>query len=142
MYEVDNDDNFAYTRNQLQVVKSDEKRPNSKLQKKVVISEILERYKKGNKIYFKIRWSDGDETEEPRTSLMKDVPGLIEEFEEMEDLEPVIISSQTDKKKLYYMVQWKDKSLTKESRTELNKRFPTLIENYENKFSNFYLATR
>ena len=60
----------------------------------------------------------------------------------MEDLEPVIISSQTDKKKLYYMVQWKDKSLTKESRTELNKWFPTLIENYENKFSNFYLATR
>ena len=142
MYEVNNDDNVAYTRNQLQVVKSDEKRPNSKLQKKVVISEILERYKKGNKIFFKIRWSDGDETEEPRTSLIKDVPGLIEEFEEMEDLEPVIISSQTDKKKLYYMVQWKDKSLTKESRTELNKRFPTLIENYENKFSNFYLATR
>jgi hypothetical protein len=142
MYEIDNDDNVAYTRNQLQVVKSDEKRPNSKLQQKIVIDEILERIKRGNKIFFKVKWSDGDITEEPRNTLHQDVAGLVEEFEEMDELQPVIINSQTDKKKLYYMVQWKDKSITKESKTELNKRFPTLIENYENKFTSLYLTTR
>jgi hypothetical protein len=131
MYEVDNDDNVAYTRNQLQVVKSDEKRPNKKLQRKIVIGEILERIKRGNRIFFKVLWSDGDITEEPRNKLHEDVPGLIEEFEEIDELKPVIISSQTEKKRVYYMIQWKNKSITKESKTEFNKQFPTLVEKYE-----------
>lgn len=131
MYEVDNDDNVAYTRNQLQVVKSDEKRPNKKLQRKIVIDEILERIKRGNRIFFKVLWSDGDITEEPRNKLHEDVPGLIEEFEEIDELKPVIISSQTEKKRVYYMIQWKNKSITKESKTEFNKQFPTLVEKYE-----------
>ncbi len=67
-----------------EVVKSDEKKPNSKLQKKIVFDEILEPFKKGNKWFFKVKWSDGDITEEPRTSLHKDVPGLVEEFEDIE----------------------------------------------------------
>jgi hypothetical protein len=131
MYEVNNDDNVAYTRNQLQVVKSDEKKPNSKLQKKVIIDEILERYKKGNKIYFKVKWSDGDETEEPRTSLIKDVPGLVEEFEDIEKNKPKIMSRFKVKSKIYYKVKWNNGTETDEAKTAFNKLYPTIVEMYE-----------
>lgn len=135
LYEVDNDNNVAYTRNQLQVVRSDEKKPSSKLQKKVVIDEILERFKKGNKIYFKVKWSDGDITEELRASLYKDVPGLIEEFEDIEKNKPKIISRFKAKSKIYYKVKWSNGNETDEAKTEFNKLYPTIVEMYEKLFS-------
>ena len=46
------------------------------------IDEIIDRYKKGNRIVFKVRWSDYPEpTEVYRTSLIKDVPEMVKEFE-------------------------------------------------------------
>ena len=46
------------------------------------VDEIIDRYKKGNRIVFKVRWSDYPEpTEVYRTSLIKDVPEMVKEFE-------------------------------------------------------------
>jgi hypothetical protein len=46
------------------------------------VDEIIDRYKKGNRIVFKVRWSGYDKpTEVYRTSLIKDVPEMVKEFE-------------------------------------------------------------
>ena len=46
------------------------------------IDELVDRYKKGNRIVFKVKWSGYDEpTEVIRTSLMEDVPGMVRDFE-------------------------------------------------------------
>ena len=46
------------------------------------IDEIIDRYKKGNRIVFKVMWSGYDKpTEVLRTSLIKDVPEMVKEFE-------------------------------------------------------------
>ena len=59
-----------------------EVRPTQQSQRKFVVKQLLQRIKKKNKIYFKVLWDDGSITEEPRTSLMKDIPLLIQQFEE------------------------------------------------------------
>ena len=47
-----------------------------------IIDEIIDRYKKGNRIVFKVMWSGYDKpTEVLRTSLIKDVPEMVKEFE-------------------------------------------------------------
>jgi hypothetical protein len=81
MYQLDNNRNVAYTRYQLQVVDENEKRPNVSGQKKHLIDKLTKRFKKNNKIFFTVKWSDGTYTDEPRTNLMKDVPKLVEQFE-------------------------------------------------------------
>jgi hypothetical protein len=81
MYQLDNNTNVAYTRYQLQVVDENEKRPNVSGQKKHLIDKLTKRFKKNNKIFFTVKWSDGTYTDEPRTNLMKDVPKLVEQFE-------------------------------------------------------------
>jgi hypothetical protein len=81
MYQVNNNNNVAYTRNQLQIVK-DEIQPSSKLQQKFIISKILTKERKKNKIFYNVKWSDNSTTLEPRSTLIKDVPQLIKEFDE------------------------------------------------------------
>lgn len=82
----------AYTKNQLLPVKSDEKAPDSSVirpikQKgiqKYVIDKLLERRKIKGKIMFKVKWkgfSDADNTWEPRSVLIRDVPELVKEYE-------------------------------------------------------------
>ena len=47
-----------------------------------IIDELVDRYKKGNRIVFKVRWSGHlNLTEVYRTSLMEDVPEMVKEFE-------------------------------------------------------------
>jgi hypothetical protein len=82
MYQVDNDTRVAYTKYQLQPIHENEVRPTQQSQRKFVVKQLLQRIKKKNKIYFKVLWDDGSITEEPRTSLMKDIPLLIQQFEE------------------------------------------------------------
>jgi hypothetical protein len=81
MYQLDNDKQVAYTKYQLQVVKDDEVLPSTEGQKKFAIKRLLKRFKLKNKIYFEVLWGDGSKTNEPRSSLIQDVPLLIEEFE-------------------------------------------------------------
>jgi hypothetical protein len=81
MYQVNNNDNVAYTKNQLQVVKSDEVQPSTKGQTTFLIDKILSKIKQKGKIYYKVLWDDGSETTEPRSMLMQDVPDLIKDFD-------------------------------------------------------------
>jgi len=81
MYQLDNDKRVAYTKYQLQVVKSDETVPTTSSQNKFVVKKLLRRFKLKNKIYFEVLWGDDSKTNEPRTSLIKDIPLLIKEFE-------------------------------------------------------------
>jgi hypothetical protein len=81
MYQVDNNTNVAYTKNQLQVVKENEVKPTTKGQTKFIINKILEKIKKKGKIFYKVLWDDKSETIEPRSMLVEDVPDLINTFE-------------------------------------------------------------
>jgi hypothetical protein len=131
MYEVDNDGNVAYTRNQLQVVLSNEKQPTTKKHKREIILKILKRIKKGKLISFKVLWKSGNTTIEPRSNLMEDVPGLIEEFEDIEKHKPQIINQFKKKNKIYYEVKYGNGKIVNEPKKEFNKRFPTIIEEFE-----------
>ena len=77
MYQVDDNMKVAYSRGQLQVVSADELRPTNQSQHKFIIEKLLKRFKTKNKVYFQVLW----DTNEPRTNLMKDVPELVEQFE-------------------------------------------------------------
>ena len=81
MYKVGENGNVAYTKNQLQLVHANEVRPSVNLQEKHVVEKLVSRFKKDNKIYFKVKWKTGDTTDEPRTNLIKDVPLLVKYFE-------------------------------------------------------------
>lgn len=46
------------------------------------VDEIIDRYKKGNRIVFKVMWTGYDKpTEVLRTSLIKDIPEMVKEYE-------------------------------------------------------------
>ena len=63
------------------MVKENETRPNVNLQTKFNVDRLIRRFKKGNKVMFRVRWSDGSETDEPRSHLNKDIPQMIKDFE-------------------------------------------------------------
>ena len=72
-----------YTRNQLQIVNVKSELPPDTIQKKFIIEEILEKKKIKNKIMYLILWKGyKDATWEPRTEIIKDVPEMINTFEE------------------------------------------------------------
>jgi hypothetical protein len=82
------DKRAAYTKNQLHVVSENEEAPLPKVirgnPKTYVISKILDKRKRKNKIEYKIRWKGygpEDDTWEPRKKLIEDVPLLVDEFE-------------------------------------------------------------
>ena len=81
MYQLDNNTDVAYTKYQLQVVKSDEITPTTSSQSKFLVKKLLKRFKLKNKIYFEVLWGDNSKTDEPRASLIKDIPLLINEYE-------------------------------------------------------------
>lgn len=81
MYKVGTNANVAYTKNQLQVVKGNETKPSINLQTKFNVDRLIRRFKKGNKVMFRVKWSDGSETDEPRSQLNKDIPQMIKDFE-------------------------------------------------------------
>jgi len=60
------------------------------------------------------------------------IPGLIEEFEEIEENQPEIISQFKIRNKIYYKVKYGNGDEIDEPKTQFIKRFPTIIEEYEN----------
>ena len=78
MYKTANTSSNYYTRNQLQIVNKDEKLP---MARKFIIDKIIEKFYKAKRPYFKVKWSDGSETEEPRAKLIRDVKELVLNFE-------------------------------------------------------------
>lgn len=82
MYQVNDNKKVAYTKYQLQVVRENEENPNPASQKKYVVEKLLKRFKKKKEIYFLVKWKNYDTpTEEPRKSLMKDIPEMIKAYE-------------------------------------------------------------
>ncbi len=97
MYLVDKangevDHSAAYTRNQLQVVPKNEKLPDKSLIRgtktkgvtKYIVEKILDKKKEKGKVYYLVKWkgfSNKDNTWEPRTNLIIDVPDMIKEYE-------------------------------------------------------------
>lgn len=80
----------GYARNQLQVVKKDEKHYNGRdvvrgEPETFIIDELVGKRKIRNRIYYKVRWvgypNPADHTYEPRTQLLQDVPDLVTEYE-------------------------------------------------------------
>lgn len=75
--------NVAYTKAQLQVVQENEQLPGQHLLEKHTVEALLDRFKKNNRVYFKVKWKgDPTPTDEPRTTLLQDVPILVKEYEE------------------------------------------------------------
>jgi hypothetical protein len=93
--------------------------------------KILKRIKKGKLISFEVLWKSGNKTIEPRSNLMEDVPGLIEEFEDIEKHKPQIINQFKKKNKIYYEVKYGNGKIVDEPKKEFNKRFPTIIEEFD-----------
>jgi hypothetical protein len=83
LYQLDNNDQIGYTKNQLQLVDDKEQLPEKVADEKYVIEKLIKRFKKDNKIYFTVSWKGYVETTvEPRSELMKDAPLLVKAFED------------------------------------------------------------
>ncbi len=64
--------------------------------------------------------------------MIKDIPGLIEEFEDIEKNKPQIIREFKIRNKIYYEVKYGNRRKTvDEPKKEFIKRFPTIIEEFE-----------
>ena len=78
----------GYTKNQLQVIPEKEIAPQKKVIRGTpstyVVEEIMERKKEKGRIFYLVRWKgydESDDTWEPRTTLMEDVPDLVKDYE-------------------------------------------------------------
>lgn len=90
MYKVSGVDNALYTKNQLQVVAENEEAPSTKYQKKFVAEKILDKKKVSNRVNYLIQWEDKsvEPSWEPRTTLIKEIPDMIKEFEKVKKVPP------------------------------------------------------
>lgn len=86
----DTDYSVAYTKNQLQVIPENEKKPSEsdiigrreKGVRKWIVEKLVDRKKVKGKIVFTVKWKGfKDPTEVSRVDLMKDVPDLVKDFE-------------------------------------------------------------
>jgi hypothetical protein len=80
MYQVNDKTNVAYTKYQLQVVKENEVKPSSKVQTKHYAQEIVSKRVVKGKTYYKIKWEDGDITEQEKAQVMEELPDLLKDF--------------------------------------------------------------
>ena len=78
----------AYTRNQLQVIESNEEAPKPSVirgkPKHYIVEEILKKKKVGRKIEYLVKWLGfplDEATWVPRTQLLEDVPEIVKEYE-------------------------------------------------------------
>lgn len=79
-------DPTPYTKSHLQVIKSDEQPPDPIVirgkPESYVAEKILDKKKVNGRIYYLVKWERYDETTwEPRSTLIEDVPDLVEEYE-------------------------------------------------------------
>ena len=84
MYLIEGIDNAAYTKQQLQVVKDNEKPPHFESVKKYIVEAIVGKKKEKNKIMYNVKWKhfpSDKNTWEPRTQLLKNVPDIVKEYD-------------------------------------------------------------
>ena len=80
MYQVDDNDNVAYTRPQLQIVGNNEVKPPTTKQTKHYAQEIVSKRLVKGKTYYKIRWEDNDITEQDSKQVQEELPDLLKDF--------------------------------------------------------------
>ena len=133
MYQLRDRTNVAYTKNQLQVVKGVERKPPNSVLRKFIITRVLKKIRRRGEIFYKVRWSDNSETDEPRENLIKDVPALIERFERsLKDVVPIqILERFKQRNAIHYKVLNSDDTESILSRINLIKDDPALVEYYE-----------
>ena len=90
----DVDHRQAYTRNQLQIVRADEKQPSKEAIKAVgtkkgkqvfKVKKIVDKKKVGKQVFYRVRWlgfKPEDDTWESRKQLLEDAPKLLKEYED------------------------------------------------------------
>jgi hypothetical protein len=81
LYEVDNNNNVAYTRPQIQVVQHDEVKPSPKAQKQFYAQKITGKKKEKGLVYYEVVWEDKSKTWETRKQLIGEIPDMIKEYE-------------------------------------------------------------
>ena len=93
LYEVDNNENVMYTKNQLQVYDPNELPPNPSVLRGNVttfkVDKIIAKKKEKGKTYYLVRWFGFDATHdtwEPAEELKEDVPELVKMFEQKSKL--------------------------------------------------------
>lgn len=79
-YKVDDID-VAYTKNQLQLVTENEKAPKADEDGLQEVDKIIGKKKINNKIHYRILWSDGEKSYEPRTGLIGFIHDIIKDYE-------------------------------------------------------------
>lgn len=80
----------GYTKNQLQLVEANERLPAKETVRqtkstKYTVEKLVDRIKIKNKIYFVVKWANYDSsenTQEPRSELIKFIPDMIMEYEQ------------------------------------------------------------
>ena len=73
-----------YTCGQLQVVNNDSKLPPPSVQVKFTVEKLLDKKKIKGKIHYLVRWvgfKKADDTWEPRTEIIKQIPDMIKEYD-------------------------------------------------------------
>jgi hypothetical protein len=80
MYQVDNDDTVAYTKYQLQIVKDDEMMPPPTAQRDFYAQEIVGKKTIRGKVWYEVRWEDGDITDMEGVEARKQLPEMVKEF--------------------------------------------------------------
>ena len=80
MYQVDNNNNVAYTIYQLQVIPKNELKPSTQGQVQHYAQEIISKRKVKGLVYYKIKWEDGDITEPDGKQVREELPDLLKEF--------------------------------------------------------------
>jgi hypothetical protein len=84
MYMISGIKNVSYTKNQLQVVSDNETTVQASAQKKFVVESIVKKEKRKGLIHYLVKWKDypsSQNTWEPRTNVLNDVPTLVAAFE-------------------------------------------------------------
>ena len=160
MYKVTGFNRNYFTGNQIQLIKEDEKLP---AKDKWIVKEIIGKLTKNNRVFYKVLWSTDETTDEPRATLIKDIPEMIEQYEESikpkKKEEPVVEVKVKEKVKvvepkkgkiqkytvdkilnrvkengrIYFKVLWSTGEETTEPRTNLIKDIPDMIRDYESR---------
>jgi hypothetical protein len=80
MYQVDNNDNVAYTRYQLQTILPNEVKP--PLQREQYAQEVLGEKTIKKKKYYIVKWEDGETTEQEAKLFTQQAPDLVKEYQD------------------------------------------------------------
>ena len=80
MYQIDNNNNVAYTKYQLQLVPKNELKPSTKGQVEHYAQEIISKRKVHGLMYYKVRFEDDDVVEMDGKQIREELPDLLKEF--------------------------------------------------------------